>query len=300
MIKKKPTLIKGCDELTRFFQLEAEEKGLKLILEKLLPPEKNSIITDQNKFDSILTNLIKNAIKYTETGTITIGCRYKGSELEFYIKDTGIGIPAHRHEAVFNRFEQADIADTGAIQGSGLGLAISKAYVEILGGNIWLESEEGKGSTFYFTLPAKNNVKERSNTEKEISFESEKAKSRVKALKILIVEDDEASRYYISLIVNDVGSEILEAETGTDAIELCRNNKDIDLILMDIKMPGMDGYEATRRIREFNKEVVIITQTAYGLAGDREKAIESGCNDYIAKPVNIDDLFALIQKYFRK
>ncbi|MDZ7796973.1 MAG: PAS domain S-box protein [Candidatus Marinimicrobia bacterium] len=193
MIEKLTDINQRLEELTRFFRFEAQKKGLKLSLEKLLPPEKKYILTDQNKFDSILTNLIENAIKYTETGTITIGCRHKNSEVEFYIKDTGIGIPAHRHEAVFNRFEQADIADTGAIQGSGLGLAICKSYVEMLGGNIWLKSQEGKGSTFYFTLPVKNNLEERSNTEKEISFESKNPKSKVKALKILIVEDDKAS-----------------------------------------------------------------------------------------------------------
>jgi PAS domain S-box-containing protein len=300
VIEKDTDLNEKLEELTRFFQLEAGKKGLKLILKSLLPEEKKNVLTDQNKLESILTNLIKNAIKYTESGMIKVGCRQKGTELEFYIKDTGIGIPAHRQEAVFNRFEQADIADARAFEGSGLGLAIAKSYVEMLGGKIWVESEEGVGSTFYFSLPAISNLVEKSNAEKQISFQSEKEKSKSKSLKILIAEDEEVSRTYISIIIDNFCSEILNAKTGIEAVELCRQNTDIDLILMDIKMPYMDGYEATRRIRKFNKDVVIIAQTAYGLTGDREKAMESGCNDYIAKPIKKEELVTLIHKYFGK
>jgi len=284
--------------LMRFFKPEAEKKGLTLSIEKLLPEAKKHLLSDQNKLDSIMTNLIKNAIKYTATGTIKVGCRQKGFEVEFYVKDTGIGIPAHRQEAVFNRFEQADIADTRAFQGSGLGLAICKSYVEMLGGSIWVESEEGLGSTFYFTLPANSNLEEKLISDKEISVHNEKTKPKVKGLKILIAEDDETSRQFLSILIKDFGNEILEAQSGNEAFELCRQHKDIDLILMDIQMPGMDGYEATRRIREFNKELIIIAQTAYGLSGDREKAIEAGCNDYISKPINKTKLQTLIQKYF--
>jgi signal transduction histidine kinase len=161
VIEKETDINESVEELTRFFQLEAEKKGLSLILGKLLPVENKKLMTDQTKLDSILTNLIKNAIKYTDSGIINVGCSQKGTEIEFYIKDTGIGIPTHRREAVFNRFEQADIEDKRAFQGSGLGLAISKSYIEMLGGKIWVESEEGKGSTFYFTLPVKSNLEEK-------------------------------------------------------------------------------------------------------------------------------------------
>jgi CheY-like chemotaxis protein len=285
--------------LARFFQPEAEKKGLELSIEMLLPDAKKHLLTDRGKLDSIITNLIKNAIKYTDSGTIKVGCRQKGSEVEFYVKDTGIGIPAHRQEAVFNRFEQADIADTRAFQGSGLGLAIAKSYVEMLGGKIRLESREGSGSTFYFTLPAKSDSAETQTADKKISL-NEKTIPKVKGLKILIAEDDEPSRKYLSLVVNHFSAVILEAETGIKTIELCRQHPDIDLVLMDVQMPGLDGYEAALRIREFNKEVIIIAQTAFALKGDREKAIGAGCNDYIAKPVKKDNLLALMQKYFNK
>jgi len=288
------------NELVRFFRPEAEKKGLELSIEMLLPDAKKHLLADQSKLDSIITNLIKNAIKYTETGTIKVGCQLKSTGVEFYVKDTGIGIPVHRQEAVFNRFEQADIADTRAFQGSGLGLAISKSYVEMLGGKIWVESEEGSGSTFYFTLPANSNLEEKLISDKEISVHNEKTKPNVKGLKILIAEDDETSRQFLSILIKDIGNEILEVQTGSKALKLCRQHPDIDLVLMDIQMPGMNGLEATRRIREFNKKVIIIAQTAFGLSGDREKAIEAGCDDYISKPIKKDELLALIQKYFKK
>jgi len=214
------------------------------------------------------------------------------------VKDTGIGIPAHRQEAVFNRFEQADIADTRVFQGSGLGLAICKSYVEMLGGSIWVESVEGSGSTFYFTLPAKSDTEETQIADKKISSQNEKTKPKVKDLKILIAEDDETSRQFLSILIKDFTGDILETATGIDTVELCRQNTGIDLILMDIQMPELNGYEATRRIREFNKEVVIIAQTAYAISGDRENAIKAGCNDYISKPINKTKLQTLIQKYF--
>ncbi|PKP32291.1 MAG: hypothetical protein CVT99_06020 [Bacteroidetes bacterium HGW-Bacteroidetes-16] len=299
------------EELFRFFKPEADKKGIKLSLTTLLPEALNNTTTDQNKLYSILTNLIKNAIKYTDEGTIEFGCKTVPSVHEpmvrFYVKDTGIGIPKHRQEAIFDRFIQADITDARAFQGSGLGLAISKSYVEMLGGSIWVESipdgkSGGKGSTFYFTLPLSKYAKEKTVVLNEIPFDIEKNKAMaaMRSLKIMIAEDDETSRNYISLIINDFNAKILEARTGIETVELCRNTKDLDLILMDIRMPGLNGYEATRLIREFNKEVIIIAQTAFALSGDREKAIEAGCNDYISKPINKNKLLALVQKYFGK
>jgi PAS domain S-box-containing protein len=299
------------EELFRFFKPEADKKGIKLSLTTLLPEALNNTTTDQNKLYSILTNLIKNAIKYTDEGTIEFGCKTVSSVHEpmilFYIKDSGIGIPADRQEAIFDRFIQADITDTRAFQGSGLGLAISKSYVEMLGGSIWVESipdgkSGGKGSTFYFTLPLTKFAKEKTVVLNEIPVDSEKNKAMaaMRSLKILIAEDDETSRNYISLIINDFNAKILEARTGIETVELCRNTEDVDLILMDIQMPIMNGYEATRLIREFNKEVIIIAQTAFALSGDKEKAIEAGCNDYIAKPIRKEELRTKIAYFFGK
>jgi PAS domain S-box-containing protein len=281
-----------------FFKPQVEEKGMQLLFKNSLPTEEATIRTDNEKVYSILTNLVKNAIKYSNEGTIEFGYLKKGENLEFYVKDTGIGIPKDRQEAIFERFIQADISDKMARQGAGLGLSISKAYVEMLGGKIWVESEEGIGSTFYFTLPYNSEPEEKKVVGKVVPAQDEK--NQIKKLKILIAEDDLVSEMLITIDVEDFSKEILNAKNGFEAVEVCRNNPDTDLILMDIQMPVLNGHEATRQIRQFNKEVVIIAQTAFGLSGDREKAIEAGCNDYIKKPINKAELLSLIQKYFKK
>ncbi|MFO7972065.1 MAG: ATP-binding protein, partial [Desulfobacterales bacterium] len=284
-----------------FFKPEAESKNIKLSFNNSLPAKEAIINTDREKVYAILTNLVKNAIKYTEKGSIEVGCHVKTDsetgKLEFYVKDTGIGIPKDRQEAIFERFIQADIADNGAYQGGGLGLSISRAYVEMLGGKIWLESEEGRGSTFYFTLPY-NAEPDAETIDRQL--EPSEKNNDIKKPKILIVEDDEVSEILLDETVKMFSNEILKARTGIEAVEVCRDNPDTDLILMDIQMPEMGGFEATKQIREFNKEVIIVAQTAYAQLGDREKSIKTGCNDYIAKPINKDELLALIQKYFGK
>lgn len=297
-----PTNINKQIEYTyNFFRQEAENKGLLLLFKKSLPSKHAIITTDREKVYAILTNLVKNAIKFTPSGSIEFGY-YPDSlvlptgQLTFYVKDSGIGIPQDRQQAVFDRFVQADIGDKRAFQGAGLGLSISKAYVQMLGGKIWVESVEEKGSTFYFTIPYHH--KEPELTEiNELEMINEEQK-KVKNLKILIAEDDELNEKLISIGVKMFGKVILKARTGSDAVEVCRKNPDLDLILMDIKMPKMNGYEATREIRMFNNDVIIIAQTAYALVGDREKAIEAGCNNYIAKPFDKKALTALIEHYF--
>lgn len=279
-----------------FFKPQVEEKKMQLTFKNTLPDREAIIKTDNEKVYSILTNLVKNAIKYSIEGSIELGYQKKDEALEFYVKDTGIGIPKDRQDVIFERFIQADITDKKAYQGAGLGLSISKAYVEMLGGKIWVESEVGVGSTFYFTLPYNAELNEKMDVGKTISTED----NDIKKLKILIVEDDEASEMLLSLTIKKFSKEILIANNGLHAVENCRQNPDLDLILMDIQLPELNGLEATRQIRQFNKNVVIIAQTAYGLSGDREKAIEAGCNDYIAKPITKGVLLALLHKYFKK
>ncbi len=280
---------------------DAVNKNLTLTYHNAFPDKASYVLTDSDKFLSILSNLVKNAIKYTARGSIEFGYALKTdtepNELEFYVKDSGPGIPKHMQEAIFERFIQADNRDKTARQGAGLGLAISRAYVAMLGGKVWVESEEGNGSTFYFTIPYTVEPEQKIITKTGAAAETQIVG---KKLKILIAEDDDTLSLLISLYVKDFCKEILTATTGNEAIEMCRANPDVDLILMDIQMPDLNGYKATRQIRKFNKEVVIIAQTAYGQIGDREKAIESGCNDYIAKPIKKDELVALIKKYFEK
>ncbi len=282
-----------------FFKPEAALKGIQLIFNNDISEKNDKCLTDFDKFNSILTNLIKNAIKYTNHGIIELGYNIKkdigSTEFEFYVKDSGIGIPKDRQKAIFDRFVQADIDDKQANQGSGLGLAISKSYIEMLGGKIWVESEVGSGSTFYFTLPYVTDLnKENSGTTEILQQEDV---TPISNLKILITEDDEISEEYIMIIVQKFAREIIIVDNGKEAIEACRKNPDIDLILMDIRMPEMDGYEATRQIRKFNIDVIIIAQTAFALSGDKEKAIAAGCNDHISKPIEEKLLSMLINKY---
>ena len=288
-----------------FFKPEAEKKGIKLTLYQNLPLKEAVIETDREKVYAVLTNLIKNAIKYSHSGSIDFGYSLTGAGeqqfLKFYVRDTGIGIPLDRQEAIFERFVQADIEDRNAMQGAGLGLSISKAYVEMLGGKIWIESEEGRGATFFFTLPYKPAVLHETSMvqpvkpfDPGVSGYQDHAK-----LKILVVDDDYNSDFIITHAVRRFSREILHARSGIEAVECFRQHPDTDLILMDIKMPEMDGYEATREIRKFNKPVIIIAQTAFALVGDREKAIGAGCNDYITKPVNVNNLVSMVRSYFR-
>ncbi len=282
----------------KFFKKEAEIKGLSILFKTSLPPEEAIIITDKEKVYGILTNLIKNAIKFTYDGTIEFGYEKKGDYLEYFVKDTGVGIPQKLHQVIFERFRQGKESHDRNFEGSGLGLSISKSYVDMLGGEIWVESLDGIGSTFYFTIPYNYVSVDDGITGGNASEKNKEV--QIKNLKILIVEDDETSKVLLSKIVGKLCKEILYATKGADAVMTCHNNPDIDLVLMDISLPEMDGYEATRQIRQFNKDVTIIAQTGYGFSSDRQKALEAGCTDYISKPINKTILYDLIEKHLKK
>lgn len=292
--------------LFNFFEFQASEKNLELKLNFALPENSKEVLTDRVKLDSILTNLIKNAIKFTEKGYIEIGCRKikevnNNAEqpvemIEFSVRDTGIGIPADMQQAIFNRFEQVESGNDRAFQGSGLGLTIAKAYTEMLGGKIWVESKPGKGSVFYFTIPVKRN-EETGSPEILLQNKNTGDFNELKKIKIVIAEDDEAGYLYLSTLLKPLNAEIHHCNNGVCVVEFCRANTDTDIVLMDMRMPDLNGFEATRRIREFNGKVVIIAQTAFALAGDKENALDAGCNDYISKPIKKDELISIVNKY---
>ena len=282
-----------------FFAPEIEKKGLRLVYSKTLTTDKAYIETDAEKLYGILTNLLKNAIKHTYKGAIEIGYHLKSDDnqnfLEFFVTDSGNGIQEDRLNVIFDRFMQADISNKTAYQGAGLGLSISKAYVEMLGGTIWVESEQGIGSTFRFTLPYRP-------AEAEIitgkTIEPATKERSINKLKILIVEDDPGMEFLLSETVEEYCSELLIARDGIEALEIAKDNSDIDLILMDIRIPKLDGYETTEAIRQFNKDVVIIAQTACAFSSDRDKALEVGCNDYVSKPIDTELFESLMEKHF--
>ncbi len=216
--------------------------------------------------------------------------------IEFFVKDSGAGISAADQHVIFERFRQADQSRSRKHEGSGLGLSISKAFVEQLGGKIWVESELGTGSVFHFTIQY-NNVNE-SEITKSVDL-IEDGEKQIKKLKVIIAEDDEISSQLIAIATEPMIKEVIHVRSGKDAVVACLNNPDIDLVLMDIQMPLLDGYEATRQIRQFDKNVVIIAQTAFALIGSRENALDAGCNDYIAKPINLNELLGMIGRHIK-
>jgi len=286
--------------LLTFFKPEAALKNISLFLTKRLSSNDTFIKTDREKLYAILTNLIKNAIKFTNDGAIEFGCVKKGEYLEFFVKDSGMGISDSQKKIIFERFRQANDTISRSHEGSGLGLAISKAYVEMQGGKIWVKSKEGQGSTFLFTLPFHSEYEPKEPIIADDAKLCTKEENEINNLKVLIVEDDAISKLLITIAVKPFSNAILKVSTGYEAVEACRNNPDIDLVMMDINMPEMGGYEATKQIRKFNKNLVIIAQTANGMQSDHDKAIAAGCTDYISKPVNITSLSKLICKYFKK
>ncbi|MDX1603997.1 MAG: response regulator, partial [Salinimicrobium sediminis] len=234
-------------------------------------------------------------LKFTNTGVVEIGTSLEGEKVKFYVKDSGIGIPEGRQKAIFERFVQANLNMTRAHEGSGLGLSIVKAYVEILKGEIWLESKEGEGSTFTFTIPY---IPAEPTTKTEEPVNLTEA-LQGEHLKILIAEDDNISFLFIQQLLNKPEITLLRAIDGKQVIELARTNPDLSLILMDIKMPVINGIDATRKIREFNSTVPIIAQSAYSFTGEQEQALKAGCNDYMTKPINKGRLLTIIRKYTR-
>ena len=284
-----------------FFRLEANQKKLHISIKNELPHKEAIIRTDREKLYAVLTNLVKNAIKFTQTGSIEMGYLKKEGFFKFYVKDSGPGIPDEQKEIIFERFRQGSESYKRNSEGAGLGLSISKAYVEMLGGKIWVENNASKngfvsGATFFFTIPA-HPVEEPKHVIQVVPPD-QSTKNETRKLKILIVEDDKNSEILLIKIIEGLTGQILKATTGVEAVEVCRKNPDIDLVLMDINMPEMDGYEATRKIKAFNEKVIIIAQTAYALAGDKEKAIAAGCNDYISKPIDRVYLRKMVNNYF--
>ncbi|MDA3941989.1 MAG: PAS domain S-box protein [Bacteroidetes bacterium] len=279
-----------------FFKPQTDQIGLTLILKNQLEKQEDCIRTDRHKLDGILTNLIKNAIKFTKKGSIEIGSYIENEKLMVYVRDTGIGIPPNRRDAIFDRFVQADLHMTRAHEGSGLGLSIVKAYTEALGGELKLHSEPGKGSEFLIALPFRKVEKPEQLRENHDYHAVNQTENKL----ILIAEDDDSSYDFLHIILQAMGFSLMRCVDGATAIKLTQKHPEIALILMDIKMPIMDGLTATQKIREFNTEIPIIAQTANALSGDADKALAAGCNDYIAKPVKRKVLSNVINNWVHK
>ncbi|GEM_PF-2941140 len=246
---------------------------------------------DKIRLKQVISNLLSNAFKYTDKGTIEYGYKLEDKDtILFYVKDTGIGIDQKKQEYIFDSFRKTDDSSKRLYGGTGLGLSISKALIELMGGKIWVESDLNEGATFYFTLPYNpaHKIKEEKTMETEPEIFNWEDKT------ILIVEDDILSYEYLKELLRETNAGIIHAKDGQTAIEKCKDNSDIDLVLMDIQLPGVDGNTATKEIRKFNKDLPILAQTAYALEEEKNKILESGCNDYISKPINEKQLYKKI------
>ena len=291
------------DSLFSFFQPEAQSKGIQLTYKKFLADEDAIIKTDKDKLYAVLMNLIKNAMKYTERGSIEFGYKVGNKILQFFVKDTGIGIEGDQLEVIFDRFIQADNSLSRPYEGVGLGLSIAKAYTEMIGGKISVKSEKGVGSEFFLELPYKGDIKEKvpsiiSKAENDMKKFS--SSNILKDITVLVAEDDEVGRLYLQQLLDGNCKEVLYAKDGKEAVNIYSEHGGVDLVLMDIKMPVMDGYSATIKIRAIDHKAIIIAQTAYALSGDREKAIAAGCDEYLTKPLDKEALFSIIKKLFKK
>lgn len=288
------------DELKHQFENQAgiANDKVRFVFTRNSAFQQQEIESDPNRLRQILINLIINAVKFTPEGRIEVGADFSGKEMLFWVKDTGIGIPYEKQQTVFERFRQVGGGnESKSALGFGLGLAISKALVELLGGHLWVESVPDLGSLFVFTI--KTNIASNTMETTQLNAVSSYPYD-FREHTILIAEDIDFSFLYIEAVLRRTGVKILWAQNGKEAIEHVKTNHDIDLILMDMHMPLMNGYEATEIISGLRPGLPIIAQTAFVLPDDVKKCYASGCNGYLAKPIRKEQLLNTLAEYFDK
>jgi PAS domain S-box-containing protein len=291
-IDNKPIIINTIfTDLLYFFLPFAKLRNNNLHFENIYDTFR-TIYSDEAKLRQILTSLINNAIKFTCSGRIDFGYVLKEDFIEIYVKDEGIGIEPEFYDKIFHSFIQAEQTTARNYDGAGLGLAICKGLVELFGGKIWVESEINKGTTFFFTIPY-TQVALPLNTDSKYSENYINPYQR----KILIAEDDLISFGFLNRMLINYDIDVIHAEHGAQAVEIVRNTPDIDLILMDIRMPVMDGIEAARLIKQLRPDLPIIAQTAYAFREEKNKILSIGCDDYLSKPIEAFKMNDLIHKY---
>jgi PAS domain S-box-containing protein len=292
------SLLEEVKEIIRGERLSEKKNDVKLILNLEGVGDKKYLVTDILKLKQVLLNLLRNALKFTDKGYIEFGFNEISDEennwLQFYVKDTGIGIDKKHHDAIFNLFRQIDDSRTRKFGGIGIGLSIAKKTVEILGGRIWVESEPSVGSVFYFTIPVLPDKyqKKIKSEDKPMTMHKDYAGKT-----ILIAEDEESNFDFMKILFTRMNIRVLWAKNGREAIDLCETDPSINLVLMDIKMPLLDGYEATKLIKNKRPGLPIIAQTAYAMTSDRLEAEKAGCDGYLSKPVRINQLTEILENY---
>jgi PAS domain S-box-containing protein len=287
-------LLKDLHETYLNYLASHKKTNISIDIKYNLQNKQNKILIDENKLRQVLINLLNNAVKFTDIGNIGFGCSIEDNLIKFFVSDTGIGIDPEEKEIMFECFRQTESPVRKKYGGNGLGLAISKGFIKAMKGEIWVESKKDEGSTFYFTVPyhpISNEIAE----SQELYFPVVNWNTR----HILIVDDDVTCLSLLDEMLEDTGIQISHAVTGLEAVKHCRKDLTIDIVLMDMRLPEMDGYEATRRIKENRPELAIIAQTAHALSEDRKKCLTAGCNNYITKPINQDTLFDMVSIYLK-
>lgn len=275
-------------------QIKDREDNLRFLLNRDDSPERLYTFTDGQRLRQVIMNLISNALKFTEKGSVQFGCKLtETSEILFYVKDTGIGIPKDKLELIFDRFRQVEETEARNHRGAGLGLSISKSLVELLGGSIWAESEKGKGSCFSFTIPYQHvsASKERSSATYDSGIYP-----RLPGENILVVEDLEVNYRLIEAMLKKSGASIIRAKTGKDALEMISNGMNISLVLLDLNMPDIHGYDILVEIKKSRENLPVIIQTAYAMNGEKERCRKAGCDNYITKPIQVEQLISAVQE----
>ncbi|MBN1789666.1 MAG: response regulator [Bacteroidales bacterium] len=278
------------DDMYLIFKSQASQNKIEYAVVKGNLDRDFHILIDETKLVQILTNLLNNAFKYTHEGSVTCGYTFKKDRIEFFVKDTGIGISPENQKIIFDRFRQADTSFNRNYGGTGLGLSISKSFAEMLGGQLWVESKQGEGSTFFLSLPCR--------TEKgmEAHLPWEETPSPKKEITILDAEDEKHNFRLIQAYLNDACIKLIHAANGLEAVNISQTTSPIDLILMDIKMPEMDGISAMLEIRK-SLNVPIIAQTAYALEHEKQQLLKIGFSDYISKPLKREELVEKVYKF---
>ena len=275
------------------YSIRAAQQGLSMYFKHSLNDDEALLETDGTKLIQILSNLLNNSLKFTKEGKIEFGYVLKDKSVEFMVSDTGIGISKDKQSRIFDRFYQVESSTARQYSGTGLGLSICRAYAELLGGTIRVESEPDKGSAFYLTLPYRFHVKKIIPGKKD----QEKVTAYVVEKTILVAEDDDINYLIVEKILKADAYNLIRAENGREAVDICNSNSKIDLVLLDLKMPVMDGLEAMSLIRGVRPALPFIALSAYAFDTDRKNAIEKGCVDYISKPFSKNELLAVLRKH---
>jgi CheY-like chemotaxis protein/nitrogen-specific signal transduction histidine kinase len=292
------SLLEEVKEIINHERLSVKKNDVELILNLEGVGNQKYLVTDIRKLKQVLLNLLRNALKFTDKGYIEFGFEEITDEynnwFQFYVKDTGIGIDKKHQDAIFNLFRQIDDSYTRKFGGTGIGLSIAKKTVEILGGRIWVESEPSVGSVFYFTIPVLPDryQKEIKSEDKPLTMQKDYTGKT-----ILIAEDEDSNFDFMKILFTRMNIRVLWAKNGREAVDLCKTDPSINLVLMDIKMPLLDGYEATKLIKNKRPELPIIAQTAYAMTSDKLEAEKAGCDGYLSKPVKIYQLTEILKKY---